>query len=316
MRFSVIVPSYNAADVLQATVDSALAQSYSDLEVVISDDGSVDDTLAVARRLAEKDERVRVVTAENGGCACARNRAIEVASGEFCVLLDAEDVLDPGYLEAMAAFVGAHPGFDIYSCNGTRVLVDGSAEPFLVGREYADETSWTLDDLIPVDRIFIVATLRRELWERLGGFRSELRYAEDYDFWLRALASGARQVYTPQRLATYVESAGGKSKNRIPHARTQIRIFEDLSAMPGLTDSQRRLCAEKIAALRTRIERVELEARLQRGEYGGARATYLRVRSAYISAPKYVAGLALMMLSPRLYASVFTSREARRVGSA
>jgi GT2 family glycosyltransferase len=315
LRFSVIVPAYNAAEMLEATVRSALDQDFDDFEVVISDDGSTDGTLALARSLAANDPRVRLVTAENGGCAVARNRAFEVAAGEYGVLLDSDDQLGPGYLSAMAGFIDASPGFDIYSCNGTRVLSEARSEPFLSGSPYARETSWTLDDIILVNRIYITAVVRRDLWARAGGYTAGLRYAEDYDFWLRALAIGARQIYTPQHLGIYHERPDGKSKNRLAHAQAQLGVFTRVAAMPELSDAQRRLCAEKIGLLGERIARIELEARLQRGEYHGARRAYLGVRSAYNSQAKYAVGLALMLVSPRLYASVYGARDARRMGS-
>lgn len=312
VRFSVIVPAYNAGDSVEVTVRSALAQEYPSFEVVVSDDGSADDTLTRAQRLAEEDSRVTVVTGPNGGCSVARNRAIEAARGEYCVLLDSDDRLDPGYLEAMDAFIGRCPGYDIYSCNGRREFTGGRSEPFFSGPRYASETTWTLEDLIPVDHIFIISVLTRELHGRLGGFRSDLRYAEDYDFWLRALASGATHRFTPQLLATYVETATGKSRNRIPHAEAQIRIFSDLAAMPGLSAREVALCEKKIADLKARIERVRLEARLQERDYAGARGAYAGLSAAYISKPKYAAGWVAMMISPRLYAALFAKRSARR----
>jgi len=312
MRFSVVIPAYNAEGSLGATVASARAQGLSDFEIVISNDGSTDGTLALARRLAEADPRIVVVDGANGGCSAARNRGFDVAAGEYGVLLDSDDLLGPDYLAAMSAFIDARPGFDIYSCNGTRRFGDGRTEPFLSGPAYAAETSWALSDLIFVDRIFVMAAVKRELWERVGGFCTDLRYAEDYDFWLRSLALGARQIFTPQRLGVAVSLASSKSKDRIPHAESQIRIFSDLAAMPELSAEQRRQCAEKIALLHTRIARVELETRLQRGDYARARRTYLRVRSAYLSSRLYLAGLAVMLVSPRLYASLFARRDARR----
>jgi glycosyltransferase involved in cell wall biosynthesis len=315
MRFSVIIPAYNARDVLERTVRSALAQTYHDFEVVISDDGSPDDTLEVANALAKRDSRVRVVTGLNGGCSVARNRGFEAARGEFCVLLDADDMLKPEYLATMSAFIDRCPGYDIYSCNGDRLMAEDRTEPFLGGAGYDRETSWTLDDLIPVDRIFIMAVIRRDTHARLGGFRDDLRYAEDYDFWLRALALGATHRFTPVSLGIYVESAAGKSKNRIPHAQAQIRIFEDLSAMPELSQAQRAAAERKLDGLRTRIARVKLETRVLAGDYAGARGEYARVSGGYISRRKYAIGWVAMMLSPRLYARLFAVRDAKRSAS-
>jgi glycosyltransferase involved in cell wall biosynthesis len=315
MRFSAIIPAYNARDVLERTVGSVLSQTYGDFEIVISDDGSSDDTLEVARALAQTDGRISVVTGLNGGCSVARNRGIEAATGEFCVLLDSDDMLKAEYLATMSAFIDACPGYDLYSCNGDRLMPGGRLEPFLSGPEYVRETSWTLDDIIPVNHIFIMSAFRRELFDRLGGFRADLRYAEDYDFWLRALALGARHRFTPQRLGVYVESAGSKSKNRIPHAEAQIRIFESLAAMPQLTEQQRNLCARKLEGLHTRIRRVRLETRVVAGDIAGARGEYLRVSDAYLDKRKYAAGLVAMMISPRLYARLFAARSMKRAAS-
>ena len=315
VRFSLITPAYNASQTLEATVASGLAQRHGDFEIVISDDGSTDETLALATALAQQDARIRVVSGPNGGCSVARNRAFDVARGEFCVLLDADDALGPEYLERMSAFIDANPGFDVYSCNGTRRLPSGYEEPFFDGPGYARETSWTLDDLIPEDRIFIMAITRRDLWQRIGGFRGDLRYAEDYDYWLRALASGATHRYLPDRLATLVFRTDSKSKNLVPHAQAQIGMFSDLAEEFDLTPHQRDLVQRKITSLRARIRRVELEDRLQRGEYGGARREYVAVRSAYLSRPAYLAGLAMMLVSPRLYARASARRMASRVGS-
>jgi glycosyltransferase involved in cell wall biosynthesis len=312
MRFAVVVPAYNAAETLEGAVRSALEQAPRDFEVVISDDGSTDDTLAVARAIAEADRRVRVVTAENTGCAAARNRGFETVTAEFCVPLDADDLLAPECLSAMSAFIDARPGFDIYSSNGTRLMPGGRSEPFFSGAEFERETSWTLDDIIVVNQINITSAVRRDLWARVGGFTEGLLYAEDYDFWLRSLALGARHVFTPQRLGIYVNRAGGKSKNRIPHAQAQLGIFTRLAEMPELSEVQRALCAEKLGLLEKRIARLELEGRLQKGEYAGARRDYFGLRSAYNSPAMYAAGMALMLASPRLYTSVFGARAARR----
>ena len=315
MRFSVVVAAFNAEDTLAGAVRSVLSQAGPDVEVVVSDDGSTDTTLVLAQRLAAEDGRVRVVTGPNGGCSVARNRGYEQATGDFGVLLDADDELAPGYFDTMRAFITERPGYDIYSTNGTRRFTDGSEEPFLSGPAYEHETSWTLSDLIPADRIFVMAAVRRDLWKRIGGFRTDLRYAEDYDFWVRAFAAGASQIYRPERLGIAISRAGSKSKNRIPHAEAQIHIFEDLSRQPELTDAQRDQCARKIDELRVRIRRVELETRLQRGDTRGARRAYLQVRSAYLSQPLYFAGLALMLVSPRLYVRAFSARDARRAGA-
>ena len=98
MRFSVIIPAYNAQDVLEPCVASVLSQEGVEVEIVVVDDGSRDDTLAVAERLAAQDCRVRVVSKPNGGVSSSRNAGLDVATGEAVLFVDADDALVPGAL--------------------------------------------------------------------------------------------------------------------------------------------------------------------------------------------------------------------------
>src|SRR5262245_55521841 len=91
-KVSVLLPVYNAERYLAETLDSALAQTHPNLEVIVIDDGSVDRSRAIAEARAERDPRVRVITKTNGGVAAARNRAIAEASGDLIAPLDADDL--------------------------------------------------------------------------------------------------------------------------------------------------------------------------------------------------------------------------------
>ncbi len=98
---SVIICAYNAADTLKKAALSILSQSFSDLELIIVNDGSKDSTLSIASELAMKDTRVKVISKENGGVARARNLSLDVATGEFITFVDADDYLDDGALAEM-----------------------------------------------------------------------------------------------------------------------------------------------------------------------------------------------------------------------
>src|ERR1700681_4675250 len=92
---SIILPVYNGEAHVDGTIDSALHQTYRNIEVIIVDDGSRDRTPAIVDASATRDSRVRVITQTNCGVANARNRAIEAARGEFIAPLDADDLWDP-----------------------------------------------------------------------------------------------------------------------------------------------------------------------------------------------------------------------------
>ena len=106
---SVIMPAYNVERYLNEAIDSVLAQTYTDFELVIVDDGSTDGSRAMAERYrARHPDRVVVVSQENRGLAGARNAALRVASGQVFALLDSDDGWAPTFLEAQMRLLDAH----------------------------------------------------------------------------------------------------------------------------------------------------------------------------------------------------------------
>ena len=105
---SILIPAYNAAPYLSRSVESALAQTYGNVEVVIVDDGSTDETLAVANRLASQDGRVRVLHQDNKGPAEARRTALHEAAGDYIAYLDADDELLPGTIAFLYVKIVEH----------------------------------------------------------------------------------------------------------------------------------------------------------------------------------------------------------------
>ncbi|MEN3365124.1 MAG: hypothetical protein V7606_2398, partial [Burkholderiales bacterium] len=94
-RVSVIVPAYNAAATIERTISSVLNQTYSDLEILVVNDGSTDETTALVQRIAEVDRRIKLLQKANGGLVSARNHGIAHASGEFIAPIDADDLWHP-----------------------------------------------------------------------------------------------------------------------------------------------------------------------------------------------------------------------------
>ena len=100
-KISVIVPVYKAEKVLRKCVDSILAQTYTDLEVILVDDGSPDSSSVICDQYAEKDNRVKVLHKENGGVSSARNAGLDIATGDYCTFVDSDDFIDPTMYQAM-----------------------------------------------------------------------------------------------------------------------------------------------------------------------------------------------------------------------
>src|SRR5215211_6980478 len=106
---SVVIPAYNARTTLAATLDSARSQSFRDLEIIVVDDGSTDETLSVAKAAAASDARIIVLTRPNGGVAASRNLGIHSARGEYIAPLDADDIWHPTKIEKQVRVLRNNP---------------------------------------------------------------------------------------------------------------------------------------------------------------------------------------------------------------
>jgi glycosyltransferase involved in cell wall biosynthesis len=251
-RFSVVVPAYQAASTLGATLDAILAQAFSDWECVVVDDGSTDDTLLIATTYAQRDPRFRVVHQSNQGTAGAYNSGASSAVGDFVVICSADDILLPEHLSRMSAFIDSEGGYDIYSSNGYYWL-PGAYQVLPDDPDERQEVhSLELSDVIHRCFYSVGATYRRELHAAVGGYRSGV-FGEDYDFWLRALASGAHHRYLPEPLSLHRVSPSQKSAKLEAVFRSDIRLVSDLRRDFHLSEAENVAVAERIAQLESMI---------------------------------------------------------------
>jgi glycosyltransferase involved in cell wall biosynthesis len=198
---AVIVPVHNYGRFLGEALDSVLAQTLADWECVIVDDGSTDDTAAVARRYVERDARFRYVHQSQRGLAGARNRGIDESSARYVQFLDADDRLAPGKLRRHVNWLDEHAETDVvygevtffrseepdrvlFSLHGhlsrsTMARVHGNGEALRKLEHY---------NILPV----LAALVRRDVFARAGRFDELARAYEDWGFWLRCAVSGCR----------------------------------------------------------------------------------------------------------------------------
>ena len=119
---SIVIPAYNAGAFISKTLDSVLSQTYKCFEVVIINDGSTDNTLNIIERYAQKDNRIRVFSQENGGVSAARNTALTKVKGDYIVYVDADDALLPNALEDMVSLADDDVDFVVASHNDVRFI--------------------------------------------------------------------------------------------------------------------------------------------------------------------------------------------------
>ena len=174
---SVIIPSYNRAHTLQRSIESVLAQTYSDLEVILVDDGSTDDTEAVVRAIP--DPRVRYVRQKNQGACAARNHGIDLADGEFIAFHDSDDLWHPEKLERQLKAVQEHDAA-IVCCRLEERQKDGSTVP--IPRVFTDGFRTQRDNLFGIGTQTLLA--RREVFERFR-FDPEMPRFQEFELLVR-----------------------------------------------------------------------------------------------------------------------------------
>ncbi|MGN0991165.1 MAG: glycosyltransferase family 2 protein, partial [Candidatus Ventricola sp.] len=136
MKVSIIIPCCNSAAFLGACMDSVLAQTMQDFEAILIDDGSQDDTLAIAQAYAKRDAHVQVLSQENAGVAAARNLGLDHAQGEWITFVDSDDLLPADALETMLS--GAQDGVDMVVCPHETFDESGNRETVIPQTRWMD----------------------------------------------------------------------------------------------------------------------------------------------------------------------------------
>lgn len=247
MKISFIVPVYNCKNYLSSCVDSIRSVNAEDYELLLIDDGSTDGSGNLCDELAEKYPEIRVVHQTNAGASAARNRGLEIASGERIIFVDSDDAIDSDAMRTMiqdkrfsnSDLILYHLSFDYYK---NQVCYRSTQ----VGYPYdgvMDQVVWAgvLRDLFRCDSLTSACTkvFRRALLEKHGiRFRSGMIMYEDFEFVLRYMRHCDRIWNVPQAIYHYRQSedegnAGRRLKriNSIPEFL--VPIEESLAALPG-----------------------------------------------------------------------------------
>src|SRR5450432_3762028 len=228
---SIIIPCHNAAAWLSATLESALAQSWTSREIIVVDDGSTDDSPAVARGFGGSG--VTVIDQPNRGASAARNRGLAAATGEFVQFLDADDLLSPGKVAAQISLLAGRPAGTVASCAWGRF----HAEP--EGARFVDDAVFR--DFPAVDFLVLAgdtgAMMHPSAWlvpravlDRAGPWDESLSLNDDGEFFCRVLLASAGLAFCADAGArSFYRSGlpGSLSQQRGPAARrSQFRSIE------------------------------------------------------------------------------------------
>lgn len=192
---SVVIPCHDYGRFLPQALQSVLAQTYHDWELVIVDDGSTDDSADVARSLIARhpERRIRLLEQANAGVSAARNTGIAASTGRYILPLHADDVIAPTMLEKTTAVLDDDPAIAIASTDIFAFTDDDLPPQVLPMPAYSREL--LLQRLI----MFYCSLYRREAWEAVGGYNEDMRAGEDWDFWIGCAEKGfdAHHIHEP-----------------------------------------------------------------------------------------------------------------------
>jgi glycosyltransferase involved in cell wall biosynthesis len=218
-KISIIIPCHNAGNFLSEAIESALAQSHRDLEVIVVNDGSTEArTLEILAELS--DPRVRVIHQANAGPAAARNRGIQVAGGEFILPLDADDRFDPTYADKALAVMHQRPDVGIVYCDAMKF---GAASGLW------SLPAYSVREMVIDNVIFCSSLFRKSDWEAVGGYNENLRHGmEDYEFWIKLIALGRDVVKIGEPLFFYRIQESSRTTKFQDDSQTVVATYAEI----------------------------------------------------------------------------------------
>jgi glycosyltransferase involved in cell wall biosynthesis len=242
---SVIIPAYRAAESIAATLDSVLAQTLVDWEIIVVNDGSPDSEEMEAA-LEPYRGRIVYLRQTNQGSSAARNAGIRVARGKYIAPLDADDIWAPEHLAAQLAVLEADPSIDMVYADA-RIFGDAPEAGRTVMELSPSAGEVTFERLVKrqCNVHLCVSVCRRETLLRFGLFDPALKRGEDIDMWLRMASHGGRIAYQRRVLGHYRRHAGSNSADPVVTLEGFLAALAKAARDPNLTDMQREVVEQQ-----------------------------------------------------------------------
>jgi glycosyltransferase involved in cell wall biosynthesis len=297
-QVSVIMPSYNTAGLIAASLDSVLQQTFRDFEIIVVNDGSPD-TPELENVLAPYLQKIVYIRQENKRCAGARNTAIRQARGEFLAFLDSDDLWMPDHLASQMKLFADDPELGLVYCNCLSLGNGGKLQEWM--ERCPSHGPATFAALIVEDCQIPISTVvaRKSAIVKAGLFDESLVRCDDYDMWLRAAFHGAKIGYTRDVHARLNEGRPGSlgvSNARMVEA--YWRILEKAKNTLPLTDQDREVVQARAAEIRARYLIEEGKAQLHSGQIEKAKSLFAE-GNAHLRRPKVSLVLLGLRIAPR-----------------
>jgi glycosyltransferase involved in cell wall biosynthesis len=315
-KVSVIIPSYKTADLIAACLDSVFAQTYSDFEAIVVNDGSPD-TPELEKVLQPYIDRIVYIKQENKRAAGARNNAIRNARGEFVAFLDSDDTWMPDHLFSQMQLFTEDPSLDLVYCDGILVLDAAQECRFM---EKCPSTGQATFDALIVERcqipISTVVARKRTLVDA-GLFDEKLPRCDDYDMWVRAAFSGAKIGYSRKLGARlFVVRPGSLSQSNARMIEGYWNILEKFKRTLPLKDVDRDVVEKRAAQIRAAYLLEEGKCKLEERQFDQGRQLISQAND-YFRRPSLSAAVFGLSIAPGATAKLMSFwRKIRSAASA
>jgi glycosyltransferase involved in cell wall biosynthesis len=293
---SVIIPAYKVAPFLAETLESVFAQTFSDFEVILVNDGSPD-TDEMEKVIEPYRDRIVYLRQENRGAGAARNAGLRAARGRYVAFLDGDDIWLPEFLSEMVSFI---EGYDLVYANA---LLFGASQ--VAGLTYMDTNpssgEVTAESLL-AERCNIITSgvlARKEPIVELGMFDETLRNSQDFDMWVRvAKRPGARLAFLPTVLLKQRHRPGSLASDSIKSVEGELKVMAKVALRDDLTEAERAAMERTVAYRSATLEVDRGKLKLREGDFAAARRSFEQAYERQRSA-KHRLVLLWLRLSPR-----------------
>lgn len=211
---SIIVPVFNVEEYLDDCINSILNQTYKNIEVILVDDGSTDNSGTICDLLGQKNNKVKVFHNNNNGVSYTRNYAIRMTTGKYILPVDGDDIIADTYVEKAVNILEKNDSIGIVYCRANFFgKINGEWEL----------PDYSIGKMLLNNIIFVTAFFRKDDWEIVGGFNEDMKYGiEDYDFWLSILEL-KREVYKIPEILFYYRIRNNSRSREFEKYKVQVQ---------------------------------------------------------------------------------------------
>jgi glycosyltransferase involved in cell wall biosynthesis len=296
---SVVIPAYGVAPYIVETLESVLAQTFRDYEIIVINDGSPD-TVDLEEVLKPYRSRIVYLAQHNQGPSAARNTGIRAARGLWIAMLDGDDSWERDFLASQVEILRGDPAIDVLYAD-TRMFGNTQLEGRTAMSLCPSKGEVTFEKLITRGCTVILSTLiaRHAVLERAGMFDESMHHVEDLDLWLRIVKQGGRIAYNRRVLGRYRRRPDSLSADEGVMIQGYLRVLKKVKQQLPLTDAEATTVDRELIRQRARLAMDNARKAFASGDFPAAR-DYLKEANAFFRKPEFSLMLAFLYLPPGL----------------